>query len=393
MLYTHNLLIKNSQEVLKNTSIDGDNRFSTTINDGSNYNFIIMPAFINLHTHLSYQKNDSGSQKLFPWLKELVKISSRREKEEKLKIIKENLKLIYQAGTQFIVENTSDPELVLEALLASNINGIIGIEIFGSDPQHSQAIFQNAIQKIQTLEKQIPPHRNISFTLSPHAIYDVSPELWHLCLNWCQENQRLLLSHLAESQAEEDWARGIDGIETQSAIEFWEEIGTLSPKLQHRKIYSSSLDFLIHNDLLSESLVLAHLCHSSESDLALLSQAKIKLVSCPRSNDYLFNPKPDLESWFQNNLSFGLGTDSIASNYDWDLRQEARASTLKNNLLRYQHLTEKAAGILGLELGYGRLEDSADNHYIKLKILDSNINLDEVNVWDLIMDSEKTRIY
>jgi cytosine/adenosine deaminase-related metal-dependent hydrolase len=408
-LYTHELLIKNPQEILKNRAprVNSSGKiedFSESITSDKPQALpkILIPGLINLHTHLAYTNLKVGEKKLFYWLKDLVEkiykipqiedektsnINEFKLSESYLAGCRESLAL----GTTFVVDNTSHPELALSAFLETGLQGIIGLEVFGSDPDKAQEIFGETLKKLHTLETQSGSEL-VEFTLAPHATYDVSSELWSLCVDYAKQYKKIILSHLSESADEEAWFRDKDSAESLLAREFWASINTLEPKIKNWKPYRSATDFLATNKLLAENLLLAHACYIDNDDLDLLTHSKTRLVTCPRSNGYLKNQKARTELWQKNNLLFGVGTDSKASNYSLDLRQEANQLTELSARARFELITSRSAQVLDKQNLIGTLEPGKNADWVILEVLDSDINLDLADPFELVMDTKITRV-
>lgn len=384
--YTQNIIIKNGQELIKNAFINGEDIITgfQTLNldqkTRSNYPEIIIPGLINLHCHLAYNKIKLPSQELFPWISELVKIHHMGEGFTPKDFIN-SAKEALSYGTCFLVDNSNSPEASIAAFKATGLKGILGLEIFGSDPVQAENIFAKKIQELNSLEK-IP---GLNFTLAPHASYDVSVKLWQLCLDWCNQQQMPLLSHLAESQAEEAWFQNKDSTEAQAAKSFWQELGTLETKLENWQSYPSSTQFLYQNNLLKPLSLLTHLVHATKADLGLIKAAGLGAVSCPRSNLYLKNGLPNYANW--QGLDYGLGTDSKASNQDLDLRKEANTIPGLGAAKRLELLTSQAAKILKRN-DLGTLDIGKANDYVILEIRNKNINLDLADPFELAMDTD-----
>ena len=399
--YTHNLIIKNSNEVLKNVVINRENSITSikavdNLDPDINYpRQIIIPGLINLHCHLVYTGIRTQSKSLFPWISELVKIQQMEEADlpspnslgATLNRALAGAKQALSYGTSYLIENSNQPLESFKAMKAAGLKGLIGIEVFGSDPEQAQKIFSNTLSVMDSL----PEDPNIQFTLSPHASYDVSSALWRLCQRWCDEHQVPLLTHVAESTAEEAWFKDSQSAQAQSAKDFWASINTLDVKLKHWKPYPSSIQYLHANNMLSDNMLITHAVHASREDLEILKSYGAKLINCPRSNIYLGNGLPDYDLWQELGMNWALGTDSEASNYNLDLRAEANAIARLNAKQRFELITSKAASILGRK-DLGVINDGVDSDYVVLEILDNDIDLDACDPFELVMDTEITRI-
>ncbi len=370
---------------------------------------IILPGFINLHAHLAYTYPFSTEvlpqTNLFDWLSRLVDEQFPVSSEDLLKQHLSNIKAALASGTTYIVDNSRCPEISLKAFQKLGLRGLIGIEVFGSDPALADEIFVRKLEELEHLVFSSTDNLNpacqealskIQFCFSPHATYDVSIPLMKQLLDWTKSNAKnkilpLLLSHAAESPIEEAWFNDKDSLEAKPAREFWNKINTLEAKLKNWQAYPSSIAMLAANNLLNEHLVLTHLCCASDADLELLRTAKTKLITCPRSNENIGNPKARIDKWFELGFKPGLGTDSLASAPDMDLRKELA----KLNLSPEQKLdmvTINAARILGKEKEIGSLELGCRADYVVYEVTRNDIDLKKVDPIKLVLDTEVCKV-
>ena len=354
------VLVENSRIVQVGKKEDFGISFSTDeiIN---HRDVLICPGFINLHTHLLYsnfnQINQIKSEKgLFPWLEKLVDKTSNLKEEDYKKSVNCGISQALSTGTTFIVENTPD-NISIQELSKSPLKALIGLEVFGSDEEQSEEIFQSAILNFQFLIL----NSQLEFTLSPHAPYDVSKTLWEKIKEWSDHYKKPILTHLEESKEEKLWWQKKSG----PAIDFWRKINKLEPKLKYWKKYSSGIDFLESNDLLVENIIATHLCQATKDDLIKLKKKNIKLVHSPRSNYYLNNGTANLKLWTELGFLWGVGTDSNASNENLDLLEESRFMIKEQNMIydfnisskeAFCAITSKSAKILNKESEIGSLK-------------------------------------
>jgi len=389
-LYTPNYLIRNPNEVLKNTRIglydntDSQNNkqikslYGFTPEDRSGNQAqsrrleLIVAGFINLHGHLAYSNIELKSQALFAWLKALLgqtlegnppanpsihrpnsdKLDSKLQDSPEFLACLTGAQEALSYGTTYFVDNTSGPETSAAACLKAGLRALIGLEVFGSEPARAEEIFARCSERLQSLQS----NDLIDFCFSPHASYDVSPKLWSLLSQHSQEHDLLTLSHVGESAAEEAWFRDKDSQEAQSAREFWQSINTLEPKLSQWQPHKGSVDYLHSNSMLQGQQLFAHGVHLNREALEVLKEHNVSLVTCPRSNLFLENGLPDYQTWFDLDLDFGVGTDSKASNYDLDLRKEVNSIPGLTSKQKLELLTTKPAKILGKQDQLGQLD-------------------------------------
>lgn len=335
---------------------------------GSTYELIdhkdalICPGFINLHTHLLYSnlnltENTNG---LFPWLEQLVKTTSKWSEDDFINSIKSGMGKVLSTGTTYVVENTPS-HLSAEVLSKSPLKALIGLEVFGSDEEKADEIFNKIQSTIRNQDRINPAPIKLDFTLSPHAPYDVSAPLWKYLIDWSQKNKKPLLTHLEESPEEKIWWQKKEG----KAINFWNRINKLEAKIKYWKKYNSGIDFLNRNHILDSNIISTHLCEATKEDLLILKEKNISLVHCPRSNYYLGNKTANIKLWDELGILWGLGTDSIASNKNLDLLDELRFTiNQQKDLYNYSisakdtfhKVTKDAARILKKESEIGSLK-------------------------------------
>ncbi len=378
-------LVENSKIVSVGKIEDFGELNTEIINHGDS---LICPGFINLHTHLLYSKSGqiNGSGGLFPWLENLIAKTKDWQESDHLDSINYGINKALSTGTTFIVENTPSA-LSVQELSKSSLKALVGLEVFGSDEEKADGIFEDALEYISNCHSRLDResslttdidqspdshfHGNdmqrINFTFSPHAPYDVSKPLWEKLINWSNENNKPLLTHLEESPEERLWWKEKVG----KGIDFWKSINKLESKLKHWKKYNSGIDFLSKNNLLSRNIIGTHLCQAIEADLKLLQEKNITLVHCPRSNFYLNNGTANLKLWNELGLIWGIGTDSIASNENLDLLEELRFTinhqkSVCNYTLpskkAFEAITSTAAKIISKEheIGYLKKDYYAD---------------------------------
>lgn len=74
--------------------------------------------------------------------------------------------------------------------------------------------------------------------------------------------------------------------------------------------------------------ILVHLTHTTKRELKEIKAAGVKVVSCAQSNSILGDGLPNLNSWLDEGLTFGLGTDNIMATAPDILREMNYTSRL-----------------------------------------------------------------
>jgi cytosine/adenosine deaminase-related metal-dependent hydrolase len=338
-----------NQNELKLESLKNSNFQVHNFSDG-----IALPGFINNHVHLAYKRNykqvKPGAQ--LNWMKELIFSSRNETAEDKLQTAKDNIESVLKSGTTFLVENTPFPQTV-QALGHSPLKALVGLEVFGNDPARADDILKCSLNDLAQLEASYGSSK-ISFTLSPHAVYNVSGQLFINLTRWAQNNHKLLLTHLAEFSFESQLTH--NGQPEPELKEFYAALKVHEPNLKFLKGLSP-VAYLHKLGCLVPNLLLTHLINLKEPDFGLLAESGCKLVSCPRSNSYLLNGRCNIGKLHQKGLRVSFATDGLSSNFDFDLLDEIKAaqhiSGSAGESIEAQTLFEAITSVPAKQLGLG----------------------------------------
>jgi cytosine/adenosine deaminase-related metal-dependent hydrolase len=216
--YTQNIILRNSKELVKNAKINSENGYIATVSALSEINTpdnlakkqIISPGFINLHSHLAYTHLDLKPKNLFAWLKDLMH-KVQNESFDPVTASLAGARLALSTGTTFLVDNTSHLDASVKAFQQTGLRGIIGLELFGSDPQQAKSILNKAVEEVGQMTRSLKAElydgtreqsHKIQFALSPHSLYSVSSELLEEIQVFLSKDSPgllpLLLMHFAE---------------------------------------------------------------------------------------------------------------------------------------------------------------------------------------------------
>jgi cytosine/adenosine deaminase-related metal-dependent hydrolase len=184
--------------------------------------------------------------------------------------------------------------------------------------------------------------------ISPHAPYTVSAELFRE-LGRRARSRRLAVSiHWGETREETDW------------IERGE--GPMSALLE-RSPRARGLDLIADAGLLGPRTALIHCNDARDDERARVASAGATLVHCPGTHAFFARARFDVERWSRAGVRVALGTDSLASNEDLDLRRETklfrRAHPKVAPLDVWNMVTRDAARALGFQGRAGALASGA----------------------------------
>ena len=337
---------------------------------------IILPGLINLHTHLEHTnlRHLAKETAFLEWLPGLMKEAAKWSFDDRAESAKAGIAEIMTSGTTCVVDWSYSGASV-KALAASGLRAIIGLEIFGVNEAAANETWQQWLARYEKLLEddsiaQATKQGRISITAAPHAPYTVCPALWRKSKEWAETNNRTLLTHVAESEAEYNWFHNNDESMKQFLIAAFSQRDPDFSNFYEKQIVwkaenLSPVQHLDKHGLLADNLLAAHAVQIDDLDINLLRSANVAIAHCPRSNKMLKCGKAPLEKLLDKGLAVGLGTDGAASSGDLNLLTEARyvahgqqksqqAKKLSAKQI-LELLTIKAAACLGLENKLGSL--------------------------------------
>ncbi|NIP30583.1 MAG: amidohydrolase family protein [Candidatus Dadabacteria bacterium] len=279
-------------------------------------NCIILPGFINAHTHLElgWIKNKLGGFNNFiEWLEQII-IAKRNviDRETISEAVKHGVETLIESGVTTVGEISSYNGIDKELLKNSGLRTVLFVEIFD---WNLNLLDENTFENNDIFEER--PF--------PHAPYSCSPQTLDKVFTFSRENNIPLSIHLAESTDEVNFLKNLsNGFETR--------IFPLLQKENFTRIYSESPTSYISkfNKDNSSKYTAVHMVQLNENDLNIIKNRNVGIVLCPRSNLLLKvgNPRFDLLKEIE---YIGIGTDGLSSNYNLNFFEEIRA--LHNLLL------------------------------------------------------------
>ena len=209
------------------------------------------------------------------------------------------------------------------------------------------------IENEATLEMRPDLPDSIRLALSPHAIYTTTPDILKDIARKADNLGLPIHTHIAETPMENEIARS--QFDSESAVAYLNRCG-----------------------LLRDGTILAHCCHVSDADLALMAEHNCLVATCPCSNQKLASGTFPLAKALTAGVRVTVGTDGAASNNSLSMISETKAAALSGKLnagrpdafsLRDldRGVTETAAAALGFP-NAGRIAESADADLILVNL-------------------------
>jgi aminodeoxyfutalosine deaminase len=271
-------------------------------------NVAVLPGLVNAHTHLDL----CGLKNLLKpgpdftaWLRAVIQHRRSRAPQVVQADIRAGIDQCIANGTT-LVGDISAGGLSWDALNASSLGAVVFYEILGLPRDRAREAWRNASAWLA----QHPPSGRCRPGLSPHAPYSVRASLFRIALQHARRNGCLVATHFAESRAELELLKNHEG----PFIDFLTEIGVFDR------------DGLLESP--AELLCMTRLARSLLIHANYLSPAELKpgdtIVYCPRTHAAFGHAPYPLSAFLAAGARIALGTDSLASNPDLSVLEEAR---------------------------------------------------------------------
>jgi cytosine/adenosine deaminase-related metal-dependent hydrolase len=266
----------------------------------------IVPGFVNAHSHLEYAVY-AGFGDGLPfdrWILVHMERKARIGWDEYVAIARLGAAECLASGITTVGDSSFSGAAAV-ACAELGLRAVVHLEVFGRTTEQLETRFARNRDRI---EPQLSDR--VRLGVSPHAPYTCSAELYAACL----ELDLPVATHLAESEAEDEWLRHGRGS--------WEPLADALP----RPPGETGIRHLATHGLLGPRMVAAHCVHVDEEEIELLRAHDVAVAHCPRSNAVLGCGIAPLRRFLDVGIRVGLGTDSPASTPSFDMFEEARTA-------------------------------------------------------------------
>jgi cytosine/adenosine deaminase-related metal-dependent hydrolase len=270
---------------------------------------VIVPGFVNAHSHLEYAVYAGFGEGLsfVPWILTHIERKDRIGWEETLAIARLGAAECLNSGVT-TVGDASHRGAAARACDELGLRAIVYLEVFGRTPDEALARFETVRERAGDAFSQ-----RVRLGVSPHTPFNISTEIYAACA----ELGLPMATHFSESEAEVEWLRSGSG----PLAQFAEAGFVLVPPTG-----TSGIRRLADAGLLGPHLTAAHCVQVDSEDIALLAEHDVGVAHCPRSNALLGCGIAPLTDLRQAGVRIGLGTDSPNSATSFDMFEEVRAA-------------------------------------------------------------------
>ena len=319
--------------ILKNHAVLFDENIRRIIPQNQIYKFgdceifdcndsILMPHFINTHTHLEYSANQASLEygDFLSWVKSVI-VSRDELTSPKNKTAMQNaLKTMIKSGVGTVGEISSFG-VDLDLFDKSGIRVVFFNEILGSNLAKFDEICANFTQRFN--KSMAKKSDNFIPAISIHSPYSTNPKIAEFAINLAKEHNLIISTHFLESKAELKWLKDANG-----EFKDWLKNFILSPKpFYSPKSYIKQFSGL--------RTLFTH-CVWAEKYFDLFDKNLHFITHCPRSNRLLSEKFLDISK-----IDVNIGTDGLSSNYNLNFWDELRAGLFVNSEFDLQKLAKK----------------------------------------------------
>lgn len=260
---------------------------------------ILMPGFINAHTHIAmtYFRGLADDLPLNIWLEKFIWPNEAKFLSEKF---------VYDASMHGIAELIRNgvtcfndmyfyPEQTALASKKMRIRAVladVGLDFAMSDFHNPKTNFE----KIDSLLEMFKDTDLVDFCIGPHSIYACSKDTLLKAKDVCYKLNKTLHTHLSETSSEAE-----DCLTKHS----------LRP-----------VAYLEHLGLLNDKAILAHGVWFDESEIKLLKKYQVSVVLNTESNLKLASGLAPIKLYKEYDINLCFGTDGVASNNNLSMFDE-----------------------------------------------------------------------
>lgn len=305
---------------------------------------VITPGLVNAHAHLELSALEGllpGDRGLVPWIGALLR------ERERLGPLELEAGLLEGAGRLRATGTTAVGDIDSTGAACANRERLpLRTRIYrelldAGDPVRGAAA-------LEAIAERLPSTPRVLEGIAPHATHTASAFLLEGCARHARRHHLPVTIHWAESPEEVSWLR--DGSGPFAGL-----LGS-SPECR-------GLERLETAGFEGTCLSLVHANHADRHDLETVARWGATLVHCPGTHQFFGREPVPFASWIDRGIDIALGTDSLASNGDLDLRREMALLRAAHPELSpgrvFDWATRGGAGALGLSGQIGALRVGA----------------------------------
>ncbi len=311
---------------------------------------IICPGFINTHCHveLSHLKDKiARGGGLVNFIKDVMQVRNAGSDEIAAAAAAADNEL-YENGI-VAVGDIVNSNATIPVKAKSKLYYHTFVEVFSFLPDKAGDVFNNGLALLNEFKPQ-------SCSITPHAPYSVSKELFKLIKKYSDTHKNLTSIHNQECEDENKFFRYKLGSFNELYAHFGIDINYFKP--QARNSVQTIIPLLTDK----QDILMVHNTCTNLKDIYFIKRfdRKIHWCFCPNANLYIEGILPKVDLFLGRGFNITLGTDSLASNSKLCILSEMRTLQEKFPVLSTAELlkwaTINGATYLGIDKEKGTIE-------------------------------------
>lgn len=267
-------------------------------------NKLVMPGFINMHTHIpmSYYRSYSDDMLLFDWLESIWKTEDLLNSEEIYYGTMLGISELIKSGTTCFNDMYTFGSTIAKAAENAKFRAVIGHTLMDKERAAQGENFGVSRELFKKYHES--SNDRIRTIIGAHAIYTISEEYLKEIIDFAKEMETKIHIHISESKEE-----------LENCIK------------QHGK---SPVEYLNDLGFFELDVLAAHCVHLSDNDIKILREKGIHVLYNPISNLKLANGFARIVDMKNEGINISLGTDSCGSNNNLSMFEEIKTAAIVN---------------------------------------------------------------
>lgn len=266
---------------------------------------IVMPGFINTHTHvpMTMLRGYADDLPLHTWLNDHIFPAEAQLVTPENVAIATRFAFIemIKSGTTCFNDMYFFENIIASEAKKAGIRAVVGESLIDF-PTPSFHSLDEGITRSESLIQQWYGDDLIHPTVCAHSPYTCSKETLRKAKEIAEKYNILLHIHVAETRKE------VEDITTQTG--------------------ASPVEYLYSIGLLDRNIIAAHSVWLSPKEIELYARTRTSVAHCPKSNLKLASGIANTDSYLKAGINVSIGTDGAASNNTLDMIEEMRFAAL-----------------------------------------------------------------
>jgi cytosine/adenosine deaminase-related metal-dependent hydrolase len=273
---------------------------------------VLMPGLINAHTHLeegSLRDEIGYSNSYAVWLEDVLNKKHGIPSEDLQNAVHLGALECLESGTTTVLDATATGA-AFKVLFNERLRSIIFLEFQGNGSLSPQAAFNQSLLKAEGFMA----NELSNWGVSPVSPFFLPKPIFKMCLDYAREQNVFILSHVGESEEEQDFFR--------------QRCGNLAAFLDRLKIAAGSTHpggpagYLLAQNLIPPRMIIVHGNFIEDKEIDHLARLNASVVICPRSYLRFHHSRFQVKRYLEKGVKLCLGTESLAASESLDMFEE-----------------------------------------------------------------------